>query len=92
MKELSDMAKENGFGLKSTSSGIYFLPILNGETIDEEQYDQLSEEEKEKINGSSGIVQEKATEIMRLVRDIERDSKKATDDLNYKIGMFAIGH
>lgn len=92
MKKMSDMAKEYGFGVKSTNSGIYFMPIIDGVTINEEDYDKLGEKQKEEINQASDKVQEKAAVIMRDIREFEKDSKKANDDLDYKVGMFAIGH
>ena len=92
MREMSEIAKGYGFGVKSTNSGMYFMPVVNGEIINEEAYDKLSDEEKEKINSASDVVQEKAASIMRDVRDHEKETKKATDALDYKIGMFAIGY
>lgn len=92
MRELTDVAKENGFGIKNTNSGIYFMPIIDGNIINEEQYDSLDEDTKASINESSELVQEKAASIMRDLREHERDAKKVSDDLDYKIGMFAIGH
>ncbi len=52
MKEMSDMAKENGFQLRSSNSGIYFMPIIDGKTINEEEYDKLEEEQQEAIDKS----------------------------------------
>lgn len=92
MKKMTDMAKENGFGVKSTHAGVYFMPIIEGETINDEQYDTLSEEVKEKISHASEKVQEKAAIILRDIMEEEKASGKATDDLDYKVGMFAIGH
>lgn len=92
MKEMTDMAKENGFGVKSTNTGIYFMPIVDGVTINEEQYDDLAEEVKDEISISSEKVQEKAATIMRDIKEAEKESKKAIDDLDYKVCMFAIGH
>ncbi|MBQ4347584.1 MAG: AAA family ATPase, partial [Firmicutes bacterium] len=42
MREMSDMAKEHGFYVKNTGSGIYFMPLIEGEPINEEQYENLS--------------------------------------------------
>lgn len=92
MKKMSDMAKKQGFGVKSTNSGIYFMPIVGGVTINEEEYDKLEEKQKEEINQASDKVQEAAAIIMRDIREFEKESKKANDDLDYKVGMFAIGH
>ncbi|MEA4816622.1 MAG: AAA family ATPase [Lachnospiraceae bacterium] len=92
MKEMSEIAKEYGFGVKSTNSGMYFMPVINGEIINEESYDKLSEDVKAKINAASDVVQEKAASIMRDVKEHEKESKKSTEALDYKIGMFAIGY
>ncbi len=92
MKTMTEMAKENGFGVKSTNSGIYFMPIVDGVTINEEQYDELDEKLKDEISLSSEKVQEKAAAIMRDIREEEKASKQAVDDLDYKVCMFAIGH
>ena len=92
MKKMSDMAKAHDFSVKSTNAGIFFMPVINGEPINEDQYDSLSEEQKEKITQSSNAVQEEAAIILRDIRELERECKKATDDLDYKVCMFAIGH
>lgn len=92
MKDMSDMAKENGFSVKSTNSGIYFMPMIDGNTINEEEYEKLDEETKAQINEASEEVQEKAGAIMRDIRDIDKEMRKAISDLDYKVGMFAIGH
>ena len=92
MKRLSEIAGEHGFTIKSANGGMYFMPIVDGKPINEENYDALSEEVKETINRESDIVQEKAGAIMREIKDAEKELKKAVDDLDYKVGMFAIGH
>lgn len=92
MRTMSDMAKEQGFQVKSTNSGIYFMPVVDGKTINEEDYENLDEKVKMEIDASSNVVQEKAAAIMRDIRDLEKEAKKCNDDLDYKIGMFAIGH
>ena len=92
IKQMSDMAKENGFQLRSSNSGIYFMPIIDGKTINEEEYEKLEEAQQEAIDKASNVVQEKAGAIMRDLRELEKEFKKKTDDLDYKVGMFAIGH
>ena len=92
MKAMSDMASDHGFTIKSTNAGIYFMPMVEGKAVDEEQYDALSEEVKDKINAESAIVQEQAASIMRDMIEEEKACRKAIDDLDYKVGMFAIGH
>ncbi len=91
MKDMSDEAKEHGFGVKTTNSGLYFMPIIDGVTLNEEEFENLPEEQKEEILKKSDVVQNKATDIMREMKNFERKAKKQINDLDYKIGMFTIG-
>lgn len=92
MDEMSKMAAEYHFQIKTTNSGIYFMPVVDGTPVGEEEYENLAEEVKENIEKDSKTVQEKAGTIMRDIRELEKESKKQLDQLDYKIGMFSIGH
>ncbi|MDR2898891.1 MAG: AAA family ATPase, partial [Clostridiales bacterium] len=91
IKEMSEDAKKYDFGIKSTNTGIYFMPIVEGEAITEEQYDELNEEDKTRINLSSSVVSDKAAQIMRDIKDFERRTKKEIDDLEYSVSLFTVG-
>lgn len=91
MKDMSDKAKEHGFGVKTTNSGLYFMPIIDGVSLNEEEFENLPEDQKEEILKRSDVVQDKATDIMRDMREFEKKAKKEISDLDYKIGMFTIG-
>ncbi len=92
MDQMEQVAAAHDFQVKTTNSGIYFMPVVDGKTVGEEEYDHLSEETKDRIEKNSQIVQEKAAAIMRDIRELEKESKRCVDNLDYKVGMFAIGH
>ncbi|MBQ2753795.1 MAG: AAA family ATPase [Firmicutes bacterium] len=92
MANMSKMAEEFGFSIKTTNSGMYFMPVIDGNTIDEDKYNDLPEDIKGQINANSDAVQENAAVFMRAIKDLEKEAKKANEDLDYKVGMFAIGH
>lgn len=92
MEIMSQTAAEYDFQVKTTNSGIYFMPVVEGKAVGEEEYDNLTEETKAAIEKNSQIVQEKAGAIMREIRELDKESKKQVDQLDYKVGMFAIGH
>lgn len=92
MEDMSKMAAEYEFQVKTTNSGIYFMPIVNGSAIGEEEYDDLPEDVKSVIEKNSQVVQEKAGAIMRDIRELDKVSKKQLEQLDYQVGMFAIGH
>lgn len=92
MDQMSKEASENDFQVKTTNSGIYFMPVVDGKPVGEEEYDDLAEDVKDVIEKNSQIVQEKASAIMRDIRELDKESKRCVDQLDYKVGMFAIGH
>lgn len=47
---LSDKAKEYGFGVKQNpAGGIYFLPLVDGKMINEDDFEDLDDETREKF-------------------------------------------
>ncbi len=92
MTDMSSTAAEFNFQVKTTSSGVYFMPVVDGKAIVEEEYDNLAEDVKDGIEKNSQQLQEKASSILRDIRELDKESKKQVDQLDYKIGMFAIGH
>ena len=92
IKRLDNVASDNGFSLKTSSSGIIFQPMVDGKLIDEESYDGLEEEVKEGINDRLEEMQDDVNAIMRDIKGVDKEYRQKMDDLDYKIGMFAIGH
>ncbi|MEA4973241.1 MAG: ATP-binding protein [Candidatus Metalachnospira sp.] len=92
IKKLNSFAEKNGFLLKTSNSGIIFQPIINNEPVTEENYDTLDESVKDGINERLESMQDTVNAIMRDVKSIDKEYRQKMDDLDYKIGMFAIGH
>ena len=91
IKIMTEEAKEQQFGIKSTNNGIYFMPIIDGELINEEQFDALSQEQKDDISENSESVQKRAAEVMRQIRDYEKKARKQVEELEYSTGLFTVG-
>jgi len=91
IKEMAEEAKEYDFGIKSTNSGICFMPILDGNAITEEQYDELDDEQKQFINKNSDEVSNRAAQIMRDIKEYEKQTKKEVEDMEYSLSLFVIG-
>jgi len=92
MDELNRMASEKGFNLKRTSTGFITIPVINGEQIDEDEYEDLDPELKEEMEKKSSEVQLKAMEIMRKIQSAEKDLKDKLSQMDNKIALMAIGH
>ena len=91
IKKITEEAKEQNFGVKMSNTGIYFVPEIDGEMISEEQFEELSNEQKENITENSEAIQSKAVEVMRAMREFERDTRTEIEGLDYNIALFIIG-
>ncbi|MBQ3513800.1 MAG: AAA family ATPase [Lachnospiraceae bacterium] len=91
-EEMSVLADEYDFMLKSMESGIYFIPIVNGEPVENENYDLLSEDEKAAIDKNNLLLREKTAPFMRKIYEFRKECDKQIDELNHKIANAAIGH
>ena len=90
--KMSELAAENDLQVKNTQTGICFLPIINGQPIDEETYNALSDDEKDLIDDKTEKIQEKVASFMKEVHELEKECVKQVEELDRKVGLYAIGH
>ncbi len=91
LEKMNEDAAEFDFLVKSQGGGVYFFPIIEGTPVGEEEYDALSEEMKTQIEENSQGIQEKVAGLLRDIKDLDRETKKQMDRLEYKVGMLALG-
>ncbi|MCL2703774.1 MAG: AAA family ATPase [Defluviitaleaceae bacterium] len=81
IREITDEAREKDYGVKMTNTGVYFMPIIDGEMISEEQYNAMPQDEKDEIAQRTEFIQERAQEVMRGIREYERTTQKEVSEL-----------
>lgn len=81
---LIKQAKDEGFDLKATAAGFAFIPIIDGKTVDEDEYDLLENESKDDINLKADELKKDAEKILEELKDMEIESverlKKILED------------
>ncbi|MDR1067126.1 MAG: AAA family ATPase [Clostridiales bacterium] len=92
IKGMTEKAKEKNFGVKTTNSGMYFMPIVDGEIISEDQYDALSQEQRDDISKQSEAIQKHAAEAMREIKSFEKETRREVEDMEFSMGLFTVGH
>ncbi len=89
--DFNKYAEEQGFKVNATKGGIFFTPIVDGNPIDEEEYERLDEDVKANINAKLTAVQMQAVEHMRKIKELEKEAKDKTKELENRIVLFSIG-
>ncbi|MBO6233116.1 MAG: AAA family ATPase [Clostridia bacterium] len=90
MEKLNESAAKYNFQVKSAQNGIYMMPIVDGKTIDEEEFDKLDEEIKQEYEAKSMIVQEQIMNVIGQIKQIERDSDKRIAEWQSNIALMTV--
>jgi len=91
LAKLSEDAEQHGFKVNTGSSGIYFLPIIEGKTISEEEFEKLDEDVKEEINEKTNILQQDTMEIIRKLKNNDKETRQKVSEWEKKIALLALG-
>ena len=92
IKDMTEEARKSDFEVKNSNSGLFFLPIINGEVINEEQFDSLTQEQRDTITKKSESIQQRASDALREMREYEKVTRKNVEDLDYSLGLLTVGH
>lgn len=91
VQQLSEDAGKHGFKVKTTSAGIYFMPVIEGKTLSEQEYSDLDEMIKHEINEKSSAVQIETLDIIRNIKNIEKEAEEKVAVWENRIALFAVG-
>lgn len=90
MEQLNTKSAEYGFQVKSSQTGIYMMPIMNGRTIAEEEFDRLDDETKKEYEDKSNIVQQHIMEAISQIKSIEREAEKKISEWQSNVALLTV--
>lgn len=91
VEKLNKVAEKQGFRVKTTPNGIYFLPIINGQALSEDEFNELDDQVKNRIMAKSGKVQLKTMETIRKIKELEKETEDAVTEWENQTALFAVG-
>lgn len=92
IEKLQSLAKEKNFGVRMGNGGVYFMPIIDGKTISEEEFEELDEETRQKITEGSEEIQDAAAGSMKKLKEIDKQIKEEISKSDYNIGLLTVGY
>ena len=90
MNQLDAESKALNIQIQSTPTGFQTIIIKNGEPMNPEEFDKLSDEEKKTIEQNLAKVQEKINNVVREIVRLDREAQSGIRELNEKIGSFIV--
>ena len=90
LEKLNQKTLIQGFQVKSTDNGVYMMPVLDGKTLAEEEFEELDETIKKEFEERSVLVQEQIFQALAEIKSIERESEKKVDEWQANIALMTI--
>ncbi|HOM80239.1 MAG TPA: AAA family ATPase [Armatimonadota bacterium] len=90
IEELQAKAREAGFVIQMTPAGMVTIPLVNGQPITPEQYEELPEEQKEEIEERGKELPGQIEQTFRQARNIEREALEKSRELDQSVARQAV--
>ena len=90
MEKLNKKSSQYGFAVKASQTGIYMMPILDGKTLPEEEFNKLDEKIKKQYEDKSSIVQQHIIDAIGEIKTIEKESNKKIEEWQSNIALLTI--
>ena len=88
-EELTRFAAERMIALKTTLVGVASVPLVDGEPITRERFEQLPEPERAAISKATAEVEERAAGFIRQVHQLEKEAARRVHELEREVALFA---
>ncbi|MBQ8299226.1 MAG: AAA family ATPase [Clostridia bacterium] len=90
IEKLNKDAARQGFEIKNTPSGIYFLPMVNGKTLSEEEFNALDEATRNDFERRSVDIQKQTIDTMTKIKELEKKALEKMNSWQNNIALFAV--
>lgn len=90
LEKLNKESAKYGFEVKTAQNGIYMMPVVDGKTLQEEEFEQLDEDVKKEYEDKSNIVQEQIISAISQIKVIEKESDKRIEEWQSNIALMTV--
>lgn len=87
---LQEQARERGLTLLRTPSGLVFAPFKDGNALGPEEFNQLPQEEQDRLKAEVDVLQEQLQKILLQMPRLERDARERLRALNEEVSSFVL--
>lgn len=90
LENLNKQCLKFNFQVKSAQNGIYMMPVLNGQVIEEDEFEKLDDETKRDFEEKSNVVQEYVVAAISHIKLIDKEADKKIEDWQSNIALLTI--
>jgi lon-related putative ATP-dependent protease len=90
--ELNEIGKVYDFQFKQSEKGIVSIPLLNGESMSEDEYNDLTDEQYDEMKDNSEKLQVETADLFNKIREVEKGYRKNIIELNKSLGQKIVSY
>jgi len=90
--KLSEQAQSKGFALGQTATGLLLAPLVNGKLAEPDAIAQLPPKKQQQLETTRRELEDALGEVLRVVRERDKEAKARLLDLDRRVASFAAGH
>ncbi len=90
-RELQQKAQERDVALLRTPAGLAFAPTRDGEVMPPEEIQELTEEERQRLESEIEALQEELQKVVRQIPRWQREVQEKLRDMNREMAELAVG-
>ncbi|MGZ4353923.1 MAG: AAA family ATPase, partial [Gaiellaceae bacterium] len=90
-EEFKAFAAQRGYAVETTPLGIATVPVVDGEPLTKERFEQLPERVKATVARARGEIEEHAAAHLRAVHQVEKEAAGQLKELEREAAGFAVG-
>jgi predicted ATP-dependent protease len=89
--QLQSYARDQGFAIEITPTGIVTVPISQGKPLSDEEFQRLSDELRQEMEQRGHEIQERIADTLRQVRQMQKVATERVRQLDHDVALFAVG-
>ncbi len=90
LEKLNKESAKYGFEVKTAQNGIYMMPVVNGKTLQEEEFEKLDDSVKKEFEDKSNIVQEQIISVISQIKTIEKEADLKIEEWQSNIALLTV--
>lgn len=90
LNTLQEQARERGLTLLRTPGGLVFAPYKDGEVLSPEGFEQLPQDEQERLKTEVEVLQEQLQKVLYQMPKLEREIRNRLRELNQEVSGFVL--
>ena len=91
LNQLNDKAEKAGFVLQMAPAGILIIPTQEGQPLNEEQLQALTQPEQEEIGRRRDTLQEELKTALKQIREVEKAVQRRMEELDRRVALNIVG-